>query len=212
MPPGEAEARGHGLVLPAGEQHGREQEPDPDPAHDREGGHGPVGEPGRVEDVHHERHRDDEVEQPVREDGAGDRRPRARPPAQVPGEDRHARELAHAPGQRGVPEQPHAEGGEDGPVRRGRRRDRLLDHRAPRLRADDDREEVEKDGRRHPLPADVPEGALDRADVGAAPDREPDQGRERHENDEKAEEAATRDAGTHRAAARAAGTGGASDS
>ena len=83
--------------------------------------------------------RREEVEHPVREDGADERREDPLAPRHPPREHGDAAELADPPRQHGVREQPDAERREDEPEPGPRRRDRLADHRVPGRGADDDR-------------------------------------------------------------------------
>ena len=53
-----------------------------------------------------------------------------------------------------------------------RRRHRLPDHGSPRERTRDDRDEVEPDRERHPLPAHLRERIADRGEAGTAPPEE----------------------------------------
>ena len=64
------------------------------------------------------------------------------------------------PGSR-VREEPDREGGEDRAEARVRRRHRVVDDRSPSERADDDRDEVERDRSDHPFPDDEGEGVGD---------------------------------------------------
>ena len=71
-------------------------------------------------------------------------------------------------------------------------RDRLLDDDAPGVGADEDGEEVDQDRHRDPFPLHPAKRALERAGVGAAPDREGDERRDRDENEDQASRAAPR--------------------
>ena len=83
--------------------------------------------------VHEDRDRE-EVEQPVREDGAEQGRARSLAVRQVPPQHGDARELAGAGREHGVPEQPDPEGGEDLAEARVRLGQRLVDRQPPRER------------------------------------------------------------------------------
>ena len=173
-------------------QEAGEQEPEADPERDREHGRGPVRDRRDVERDEDEHHRGHHVEQAVCEDRPDDRRPGSRPAAHVPRDHRDACELPDAARQCRVPEEADAEGREDRPAPGPRRRDRLLDHDVPRVRAHDDGEEVDQDRCRDPLPLDGAERALDRARIGAAPHGEPDQDRHRDENEDETSRTAPR--------------------
>ena len=96
----------------------------------------------------------EEVEQPVREDGAEQRRARSLAVREVAAQHRDAGELAGPRRQHRVPEQPDPEGGEHlAETRRGGSGSAWSIVSAPRQRAREDGEEVEQDADDHPAPA-----------------------------------------------------------
>ena len=124
----------------------------------------------------------------MREDAARDRGPCPGATGHAPGENAHARELTDASGQRRICEQADAEGGEHRARRRVRRRQRLVDDDLPGDRADDDRDEVDRDRDGDPAPLDRAEGRADKAEVRPPPERERDDAGGDHGNERKADE------------------------
>jgi hypothetical protein len=118
-----------------------------------------------VDDQEEDRH---EVEDPVREDGADERRPRAST-GELAVQDRDARELADPAREHGVREEPDRERREDEQETGHRRGEGLADHRPPRERAREHGYEVEADRDQHPLPADDRERVADRAPARPPP-------------------------------------------
>ena len=162
----------------AGAEHGEDEErradgDDPDDDRIR-----PGGDLCRHEHVPHEQPDRDQVEHPVRDDRAGERRPHAAPPALVPGQHADAGQLADPAGQGGVGQHADAEGRED--LLEARRvRERLPDHEVPGDHAHDDRHEVDRDRHGDPLPGDVAERVADSVPVRAEPERSGDRAEHR---------------------------------
>ena len=88
----------------------------------------------------------EQVEQPVGEDGAEQRRAGAAALGQVSPQDGDPCELARPRGEHGVPQQADAEGREHRGEARQRRRHRLVDRHVPGPGPDDHGDEVEQDG------------------------------------------------------------------
>ena len=84
-----------------------------DTEHDRQSWHGPVRDPGGIEDVDDERDCGENVEHPVGEDGPDDRGPGTGTAAHAAGQDDDTGDLSDPAGERGVPEQADGECGED---------------------------------------------------------------------------------------------------
>ena len=141
------------------------KQPEPDADDDRRARHRPL------RDLRGREHVEDEQRSPRRRRRADGRRRCRRPPPRRPAaltcrrDDRDAGELADPAREHGVPEEPDAERREDVRTRAGAA-DRLLDHDAPRVRADDHREEVDHDGRDDPLPLDGAERLADGGQSG----------------------------------------------
>ena len=131
------------------------------------------------------------------EDGPDDGGPGARAPAQVPRDDGDARQLPRAPRHRNVPEQPHAEGGEDNPPAWPRRRDGVLDDHAPGRRPHGDGEEVDRDREPDPEPRDRAEGVADTRELRMVPDEEGREDRQERDDERHATGAACGDRQAH---------------
>ena len=167
-------------MVPRGRER-EQEEPDADREHDREARERPVRDLRGREHPDDENPDRDEIEDPVGEDGADERRPESLAAVvRPPGQDGDARELADAARQHRVREQPDRERREDEPEAGVRRRHRRVDHRVPRGRPRDDREEIEPDRGRDPLPVDGGEGVLEVAPVRPVPpEQRADPGEER---------------------------------
>jgi hypothetical protein len=165
----------HRLVVPPGAGDGERQQPEPDHADDDQTRDRPVRDLRGQEHVKDQADGRDQVEEPVREDRSDERGPdpaHATMETQLPREDGDSRELADPSREHRVREQPHRERRENCRVARVRRWDRLLDDRVPRERANEHRDEVERDRDDDPFPFDRVEGVPDRAPVGPAPPEE----------------------------------------
>jgi hypothetical protein len=173
-----------GLVLAPRAGECEREEADPDGTHDHQARNRPVRNARGGDHVQDQADHRNEIEEPVREHGPDERRPRpvrAALQPQLPRQHRHTRELADPSRQHRVREQAHRERREDELEARMRRRDRLLDHRVPGERAYEDGEQVEPDRNHDPVPLHRVEGVPDGAPIGPAP---PDQGNEAGSGDE----------------------------
>ena len=160
------------------------EDPETDDDEDQQARQRPVRDLRGREHVPDQQERREEVEDPVCEDGADERRPRVAAPSPflVAGQHRDARQLPDSARQHGICEETHSEGGEDLAEGRGRRRHRLLDHALPGGRPRHDGDEIEGNRGHHPLPGDEPEGVGDEVPLRAAPDEEPDHHSERRQD------------------------------
>ena len=109
-PPDRPQSVEPGLVVVARAREREQEERDPDREHDHEARERPARDVGRGQHEDDEQHDRDEIEDAVREDRADEQRPEALAvPFEPPVQHRDAGELADAPGQHRVREQPDAE-------------------------------------------------------------------------------------------------------
>ena len=167
------------------EQHRGEQQPSPDPENNVDAGVGPTGKSGHDEDVRGEPGRRNNVERTMRQDRSGHGRPARSAVGDVARQYADARELTHPAGKRNVRDQANGEGREDVAVRGMRLGNRLLERDLPGGGAQPGGKQVRHERAGHPRPFDRRERVLDRAQIGRAPDENPnEQCRKRANNGE----------------------------
>ncbi len=170
------------------------EEDDPEHADAGEARPRPGRDLGGFEDVEDQQQGRDDVEQPVREDGADEGRGRARAVGKAPAQHRDAGELADPAGQRRVAEEPHRERREHVVERRVWRLECLVDRQAPGERPHQHRDEVQAEREDDPCPVDEVEGVVDDVPVRTAPPEQRSHRREQEQRDQDLDEPVVPDA------------------